>query len=216
MALTCLPTASVQICQFWCAASCPFVRRRACVSATRLRNIAPPAGCPRRACLLTQSSPAARNCPLVCRRNCLPVSGNARGRVVAGCLCPARSAARRARRGKETGSEPPTSAARPGRGHRRRPVLRSGASKTTRRRPRSPSRSRRHPGSTIGPARRLATSTGQTAVVTTQLTAKARWRDVGPVAGSGVAAMPRVERPVRISRMRAGMPAPVRPAPVAI
>jgi hypothetical protein len=36
--------------------------------------------------------------------------------------------------------------------------------------------------------RRLATSTGQTAVVTTQLTVKARWRDVGPVTGSGVAA----------------------------
>ena len=63
---------------------------------------------------------------------------------------------------------------------------------------------------------RLATSTGQTAVVTTQPTAKARWRDVGPVAGSGVAAMPRVERPVRISRMRAGRRTAVRPAPVAI
>ena len=38
-------------------------RRRPCVSATRLRNIAPPAGCPRRACLLTQPRPTARNCP---------------------------------------------------------------------------------------------------------------------------------------------------------
>ena len=38
---------------------------------------------------------------------------------------------------------------------------------------------------------RLPTRRGHTAVVTTQLTAKARWRDVRPVAGSGVAAMPR-------------------------
>src|SRR5260370_28315719 len=63
---------------------------------------------------------------------------------------------------------------------------------------------------------RLATSTGQTAVVTTQLTVKARWRDVGPVAGSGVAARPPVEKPARISRMRADMRTAVRPAPVAI
>src|ERR1700678_1925745 len=63
---------------------------------------------------------------------------------------------------------------------------------------------------------RLTTSMGQTAVVMTQLTAKARWYDVGPAAGSGVAAMPRVERPVKISRMRAGTRTAVRPAPVAI
>jgi len=55
-----------------------------------------------------------------------------------------RSAARRARRQAETGPEPPPSAARSCPRHRRRLVLRSGASKTTRRRPRSPSRSRRH------------------------------------------------------------------------
>jgi chitodextrinase len=66
-----------------------------------------------------------------------------------------------------------------------------------------------------GAGARRATKSGQTAVVKTQLAAKARWTCEGPAAGSGELATPNVHNPVAISSRRAGSPIPVRPTAVA-
>src|SRR5580704_13174380 len=65
-----------------------------------------------------------------------------------------------------------------------------------------------------GAGSRSATKMGQIAVVSTQLTAKARGIGVGPAVGSGELATPIVHSPVTASRRRAFSPTPFRPAAV--